>query len=256
MLPVVDAGNWAEAFELIRTNPVEMAVVDPLLGDEVRFYGIERLQVLFPSLPLMIYTELSPATAAALLQLGRAGVERAIFERFEDGPKALRAAIAHELDHSASRAVLRSVDHLLIGLPAAVSDALDAVLHDRARGSTVHELVQLSHLSRRTCERLFTKAGLPSPKEVMILMRLLYAHRLLLDPGHTVEDVALKLGYGKTKTLQRHLHTVFGLTAGDLRIAMTAQEATAIARRRLFAQPTGARPRRPRPHDAAVHQLS
>ena len=49
------------------------------------------------------------------------------------------------------------------------------------------------------------KMGLPSPRMVMVLTRLLYAHRLLLDPGYTVEDVALKLGYSKTKTLQMHL---------------------------------------------------
>ena len=51
--------------------------------------------------------------------------------------------------------------------------------------------------------------------------RLLYAHRLLLDPGYTVEDVALKLGYSKTKTLQMHLRAVFGLTAGELRVSLS-----------------------------------
>lgn len=250
----VEADSWASALDLIRTNPVEMAVVDPLLGDLVRLQGIERLQALFPSLPLMIYTELSPATAASLLRLGRAGIERAVFQRFEDGPKALRAAIAHELDHSASREVIRSVQQLLAGLPTAVSDALDAVLHDWGGGSTVNELVERSHFSRRTCERLFIKAGLPSPKEVMILLRLLYAHRLLLDPGHTVEDVALKLGYRKAKTLQRHLHAVFGVSAGDLRISMTAQEALAIAKRRFVVSAASADSWHQREHEEPVPQ--
>ena len=77
----VSAASWAQAVEVIRANPVEMAVVDPLLGDKPRPHGIERLQALFPSLPLMIYTELSPTTASALLRLGRAGIERAVFQR-------------------------------------------------------------------------------------------------------------------------------------------------------------------------------
>ena len=59
----------------------------------------------------------------------------------------------------------------------------------------------------------------------MILTRLLYAHRLLLDPGHTVEDVALKLGYGKVKTLQRQLRSVFGVSAGELRLSVPPDEA-------------------------------
>jgi len=58
-----------------------------------------------------------------------------------------------------------------------------------------------------------------------VLTRLLYAHRLLLDPGYTVEDVALKLGYSKTKTLQMHLRAVFGVTAGELRVALSTEEA-------------------------------
>jgi transcriptional regulator GlxA family with amidase domain len=70
----------------------------------------------------------------------------------------------------------------------------------------------------------------------MVLTRLLYAHRLLLDPGYTVEDVALKLGYSKTKTLQMHLRAVFGLTAGELRVSLTAEEALGVVTNRYFAQ--------------------
>jgi transcriptional regulator GlxA family with amidase domain len=70
----------------------------------------------------------------------------------------------------------------------------------------------------------------------MVLIRLLYAHRLLLDPGYTVEDVALKLGYSKTKTLQMHLRAVFGLTAGELRVSLSTDEALEAVTRRYFAQ--------------------
>jgi AraC-like DNA-binding protein len=51
---------------------------------------------------------------------------------------------------------------------------------------------------------------------------------LLLDPGYTVEDVALKLGYSKTKTLQMHLRAVFGVTAGELRVSLSTDEALMI----------------------------
>ena len=64
--------------------------------------------------------------------------------------------------------------------------------------------------------------------------RLLYAHRLLADPGYTVEDVALKLGYSKTKTLQMHLRAVFGLTAGELRVSLSTEEALATVTSRYF----------------------
>jgi hypothetical protein len=47
-----------------------------------------------------------------------------------------------------------------------------------------------------------------------------------------VEDVALKLGYSKTKTLQMHLRAVFGLTAGELRVTLSTEEALEGARGR------------------------
>jgi AraC-like DNA-binding protein len=230
----IGAATWPEAFEAIRRRPIDLAVVDPLLGDEVRPHGIERVRLLFPSLPLLVYTELSPASAAALLRLGRAGIHKAVFHRFEDGPTALKAVIQAELEHSASQQVMQAVQEMLENLPPSIREALGSMLYDPGTGPTVAELAGRALLSRRTCERSFTKVGLPSPKGVMILTRLLYAHRLLLDPGHTVEDVALKLGYGKVKTLQRQLRRVFGVSAGELRLSVPPDEALAIVSRRFF----------------------
>jgi AraC-like DNA-binding protein len=232
----IPAESWAQALNLIRTRPVELAVVDPLLGDVPRPHAIERLRLLFPSLPLLVYTELSPVTASALLKLGRAGIQRAVFQRFEDGPNALRTVLEAELEHSVSRQVVTALRERLRELPENIRNALEMMLYDPGAGLTVSELAGRALLSRRTCERFFTRLGLPSPKSVMLLMRLLYAHRLLLDPGHTVEDVALKLGYSKTKTLQMHLRAVFGLTAGELRVSLSTEEALEVVTNRYFAQ--------------------
>jgi len=230
----IPADTWAQALNLIRTRPVELAVVDPLLGDEPRPHAIERLRLLFPSLPLLVYTELSPATAGTLLNLGRAGIQRAVFQRFEDGPNALRAVLEAELEHSVSRQVVTALQGRLRELPESIRNALEMMLYDPGAGLTVSELAARALLSRRTCERFFTRLGLPSPKWVMLLMRLLYAHRLLLDPGHTVEDVAIKLGYGKVRTLQRHLRAVFRLSAGELRASLSFEDALTLISRHFF----------------------
>jgi AraC-like DNA-binding protein len=230
----VCGSGWSEAVEAIRAKPVEMAVVDPLLGGEARAHGIERIRLLFPSLPLLIYTELAPATAAVLLQLGRAGIRRVVFQRFEDAPASLRTALQAELEQSASQQVMQALGGALQELPRELLRALEAMLHAGDEAPTVTALADRAQLTRRTCERWFTKVGLPSPRVVMVLTRLLYAHRLLLDPGYTVEDVALKLGYSKTKTLQMHLRAVFGITAGELRVSLSTEEALMIVTDRYF----------------------
>ena len=233
----VSASNWPEAVEAIRAKPVDMAVVDPHLGGgEPRPHGIERLRLFFPSLPLLVYTDLTPANAGVLLQLGRAGIRRVVVYRFEDAPGALRSALLSELEQSASQQVMQALGAILSELPEELRAALETMLHAPGDGPTVTALADRAQLTRRTCERWFTKVGLPSPRVVMVLTRLLYAHRLLLDPGYTVEDVALKLGYSKTKTLQMHLRAVFGLTAGELRVSLSTEEALEAVTSRYFTQ--------------------
>jgi AraC-like DNA-binding protein len=229
-------GTWPEAVEVIRARPVQMAVVDPLLGSTTpKTHGIGRLRQFFPSLPLLVYTELAPATAGVLLDLGRIGIRRVVVHRFEDGPGALRSALLAELEQSASQQVIQCLESVLRELPPTLQLALEDMLHaPGGEGPTVTALADRARLTRRTCERWFTKVGLPSPRVVMVLTRLLYAHRLLADPGYTVEDVALKLGYSKTKTLQMHLRAVFGLTAGELRVSLSTEEALATVTSRYF----------------------
>ena len=221
----VSAASWVQAVTLIRTRPIEMAVVDPGLGGEPRSIEIARLRQHFPSLPLVVYTALAPATAGVLLDLGRAGIRRVLFHRFDDAPGALRRALHAELEQSASQRLMQQLTAALPELPEPLREALEATLHTPGDGPTVSALAERAQLKRRTCERWFARLGLPSPKMVMLLARVLYAHRLLLDPGYTVEDVALKLGYSRAKTLQMHFREVFGLTAGEVRLSLSPDEA-------------------------------
>jgi transcriptional regulator GlxA family with amidase domain len=69
--------------------------------------------------------------------------------------------------------------------------------------------------------------GLPSPRHFLSAARVLYAHRLLQDPGFTIEDVAERLGYAQTKTLQLHARAYLGLTAGEMRLSLDSGEALA-----------------------------
>lgn len=233
----VPVTTWMDTVTAIRTRPIELAVVDPLLGGEPRSVEIERIRQHFPSLPLVIYTVLAPETAGVLLDLGRAGIRRVILHRFDDAPAALRQVIQEELEQSASRRILAELTAALPGLPEPLQRALEAMLHAPGDNPTVAGLADHAQLTRRTCERLFSRRGLPSPKTVMLLARVLYAHRLLLDPGYTVEDVAEKLGYGRVRTLQMHLREAFGLTAGEVRISLSPEDAVRLIVRRYLEAP-------------------
>jgi AraC-like DNA-binding protein len=228
--------SWADVDDTIRHRPVELVVVDPASGGEFRTREVERLRVLFPSLPVVIYTTLTPEAPGLLLELGRIGIRRVILARFDDNPANLRAIFREELERTASRQVIQTIESLLERLPLQVRRALEAMLHAPAEIATVSALAERVHVQRRTYERWFAKRGLPSPRTVLVLARVLYAHRLLQDPGYTVEDIAVKLGYAKTRSLQDQFKEIFGLTAGEVRLSLSVEDAVAIVTKRYFAQ--------------------
>ena len=224
-----------DVVDVIRHQPVEMAVLDPAFGGHLQTREIERLRVLFPSLPMLIYTSLTPEMPSLLLELGRIGIRRVILARFDDSPANLRAIFKEELETTASRRVIQGIDRLLAGLPMQARWGLEAMLHTPSGIATVTELAHRVQVQRRTCERWFAKVGLPSPRTVLVAARLLYAHRLLQDPGYTVDDVAARLGYVRTRSLQDQFKEVFGLTASEMRLSLTVEEALDLVTKRYFA---------------------
>src|SRR5256886_15315653 len=80
------ARTWDDALTTIRTRPVELAVVDPLLGGTPSGTGISRPSVVFPSLPLPLSPTLSPAGAPVLLALGQTGLHHVVFARYAHPP--------------------------------------------------------------------------------------------------------------------------------------------------------------------------
>src|SRR2546425_1251140 len=126
--PVVHAQDWDVALATIRTRPVELAAVDPMLQGSPSAHEIERLRLLFPSLPLILYTVLSPATGAVLLALGQTGIRAVVFTRIDDHPARLREVLAHEEARSASRQLLDQLTAVLAPLPSELRWVVEEVL--------------------------------------------------------------------------------------------------------------------------------
>src|SRR2546427_2681948 len=102
---------------------------------------------------------------------------------------------------------------------------LEEVLRAPAEVQSVQQVAARARVDRRTFERWFTRVGLPSPRHFLAAARVLYAHRLLQDPGFTIDDVARRLRYAQTKTLQQHAHAYLGVTAGEMRLTLAPAEA-------------------------------
>src|SRR2546428_147277 len=127
------AATWETALATIRARPVELAVVDPLLSGTASAKEIEQLRHLFPSLPLILYTALTPPTAAVLLALGQQGVRHVVFARYDDHPGHLRHVLVAEEARATSQQLLEQFAWALAPLPSELRWVLEEVLRAPAR---------------------------------------------------------------------------------------------------------------------------
>src|SRR5258708_3456262 len=221
----VRARGWEEALDLIRTRPAELAVVDPLLSGEARRQEIERLRVLFPSLPIFVYTTLMPQTAGVLLALGRHGIQHVVFAHHDDHPALLRRVLADEAARTTSQRLVAEIAAGLTPLPANLRAVIEEALRSPTEVQRVRQVAERARVDRRTFYRWITRAGLPSPRHFLAAARALYSHRLLQDPGFTIKDVVPRLRYSHANVLQQHARAYLGLTAGEMRVSLTPEEA-------------------------------
>jgi len=232
----VSATTWDDAVDNILSQPVEIAVVNPRLSGELRTQEVERIRLLFPSLPLILYGELSPKIAQVLLKLGNAGIRDAVMAGYDDHPEKLRELLVAQTKRAVSGELISAILEYLEWCPDELRWAIEMIIREPGSIQSVQDLAERARMDRRTCGRWFVRAGLPPPSVMLMVLRVLYAHRLLQDPGYTVEDVASKLGYGQTRTLAQNVKEVFGLTPGELRIVLSRSEAMSIVRQRYLEQ--------------------
>jgi AraC-like DNA-binding protein len=235
----VPVESWSDVISRILRDPVEIAVIDPALEGKPRAHDVERLRILFPSLPIILYTKLSPEMAPVLLRLGHSNIRKIVLAWYDDHPQNLRDVLYSEAAQSVSHRMLNELHDILAGWPDKLRWAIETIIREPADIQTVQALADRAGMDRRTCLRWFARARLPAPSEMLTVLRVAYAHRLLQDPGYTVEDVATKLGYAQTRTFALNVKEVFGMTPSDLRVSLSPDEAMAVVRNRYLQQGRG-----------------
>src|SRR6266699_2264071 len=153
------APTWDVALETIRGRPVAIAVVDPMLGG-VRGQEVERRRVLFPSLPLILYTPvMTPELAPVLLAMGKCGITQVVLSPTEDHPKRLRDLLSEEAMQSASYRLLDQLAPALAPLPTELRWVLQESMRSPAAVQTIQQVAARAHVDRGTCARWFARTA-------------------------------------------------------------------------------------------------
>lgn len=224
---LVAADSWDALNLKVRTSPIDLAVLDPMADGVVRAEPILAVLDEFPSVPVILYSQLSPETLQATVNLARAGVRHVVLYRFDDAKSRFLDLIESEPGASLAQLLIEQLDEPLSTLGPELRRGVERMFGAPGHFETIPDLARSSIVSTRTVYRKFEAAGFASPRKFIAAARLLRAYAYMLEPGNTLEMAGQKLGFDPI-ALRRQLRTFFNAT--PLVIKRSVQPAEFVGR--------------------------
>lgn len=203
-----------ELIEVLRTHMDILIVapwdssgspVAPILGD------IRRRR---PSLPIAVYCALDADAVRQVVALTKSGADEVILRDIDEDSSALWSRLLISVSR---RAAAQTLSQLRPLLDEDVEPILSYCLERADQRLTVEQLAATLNVHRKTLFNRLASVGLPSPRNLISWCRLILAARLLEDPGRSVEQVALTLGFGSGPALRNMIRRYTGLRTSELR---------------------------------------
>ena len=222
------AASWKELEQIVRREPVDVLIVDPSADGVVNVDAVASFLHSFPSLPMIGYVMLNPSSFGAIAQLSRSGLTHVVLHRFGDSRERLQHTLARVRTHPPSQRILKLIAPFLRSVPLSLTRAITEMFEKPHRYGTVLDLALAAQLPTVSVYRYLESARMGSPKKLLIAARMSRGLTYLRDPGYSVSEVALKLGYRHPRIFTAHALEVFELTPSRLRNRLTEEDANAM----------------------------
>ena len=221
----VIAKSWDEVDVLVREKPVTALILDPAADGVMNVEAVMRLLKNYPSLPVVAYAVLSPASFGAMLQLTRAGLQNVVLQRYEDSPQRFRETVERARGNPLKRKMLEALQPQLSLLPRKLVSTVDEMFEWPHRYASAQDVALRAEMSSVRVYRNFSVAGLGSPKRMLRAAKLLKAVGYLQDRGYSVRDISKKVGYRNARIFAEHTLDVFELTPSRVRSHLAPEHA-------------------------------
>jgi AraC-like DNA-binding protein len=215
--PLTAVAGWPELQRAVQTQVADLVVADPAADGAVDVEALEQLRRQFPSLQVVVYTTLQPATLKAVVRLARLGIDHVVLHRFDDEPRRFLDLLESIPAYALGERMLQELAGPLQALPVMVVRAIDQLFRSPSRFKTSQDLAAAAGMNLRTLYRNLEPAGLYSPRVLVISARLLRAYAYLQDPGRSIKDVAAKSGYHSPWQLSQQMRELTGRTTEQVR---------------------------------------
>ena len=206
-----------DAIRLVRERGVDAVLVSVRRCSPDAAPLLERFTRTFPSVPtIALMTDRAPGDAEALLRLGATGVRQVVDASDANGWRRLREVLGTPAADRGA-AILEPVHRELGTVDAGCRRFWDELVRTAPSTTTIRAVALRLGVTPSTLVSRFARAGLPSPKDHLVAVRLCYAARLFDEGDLTIGDVAYRLDYASPQSFGRHLRGVMGITPSEFR---------------------------------------
>ncbi len=200
----------------------DIVVADPQADHGDGIAAVEDLRRHLPSLPIVLYTQLAPASVQAVVRLAKVGIEHVVLNRFDDEPERFLSLLEGIPVQALSDRMLQELAESLSRLPAGLVRSIDQLFRSPARFKNAQDVAAAAGMTLRTLYRSLEAAGIFSAWTLVVSARLLRAYALLQDPGRSIKDVAANAGYHSPWQLSQQFRALTGQTTNQIRRDVTS----------------------------------
>ncbi|HEU4565093.1 MAG TPA: helix-turn-helix domain-containing protein [Gemmatimonadaceae bacterium] len=230
---LTETGDWEALSQCIRSRPADVVVLDPRDGGGLRTDEVRQLLEQFESLPVVVYTTLSPESLQGIVKLAKHGVQHVVLRGFDDEPRRFRALLDRLPAYAMSERLLEALAGPLGDVPAPLVRAVERLFRSPHDFQDVGDLAAAAGMTRRSLDRWLDRAGVSSAKTLVVGARMLRAYHYMRDSGYLLEDVAVKLGYPTARLFARQMRLLTGCTPSVVRARVEPEEFVATLAARL-----------------------
>ncbi len=209
--------DWSELVEAVRLRPIDAVVLDPRAEGTIETDEVRRLIAHYPTLPVVVYTLLTPEVLRATVELANLGIRHLILRGFDDEPRRVRELLERLPAQQLSDIALQGLASHLDAAPPMLRRAIAKLFDAPHMFRNVEDLARAAGMTRRNLDRSLDRLGLASARMLILGARLTRAVHYMRDPGYLLDDITKKLGYGSARVFARQVRAATGLTPTKLR---------------------------------------
>ena len=211
------ASSAEDARRVLREEPVDVLVVDPIVGNaassvarcttELFSIGLE-----FPYLPVVFSVSNPPKALPLIARFPARERCEAVVQGVDDDAETIGQALESVVASSLVARLLRQLGLGVTNTPSSLLSAVRQVLVNPRLFSSVHDVARIACMSRRTFDRWLARRGLVSGADLLQIAKAFVLVRLERDMHSVLGDAHAACGLPTTVRLSSFVARVTGIS--------------------------------------------